>query len=278
MEDAHICEPDIGNGVSIFGVFDGHGGREVALYVKNHFVEILKKTPAFGCGKYGDALKETCIQIDEQLKTTEGRKELADISKKMHKFISFFAGPDGAEIAANMGCTACVALFNEAQIFVANVGDSRCVISKNGKAISMSVDHKTLLFSERDRIVKAGGFIEDGRVKGLINLTRSLGDLEFKSKKSLKFDQQMLICVPDIKIEPLTPDTEFVMVACDGIWECLKNADAASFIRERIIDPASGFPKKSKIGNAIGELFNSILSETADKEGMICAKLFNRMR
>ena len=138
----------------------------------------------------------------------------------------------------------------------------------------MSVDHKTVLFSERDRIIKAGGFIENERVKGIINLTRSLGDLEFKSKKGLLPEQQMIISLPDVKVEPLTPDIEFVMVACDGIWECLKSGDAATFIRGRIYDLTTGAPKKIKIGNAIGEMFDSILSTTTDKEGMFLEFIF----
>lgn len=42
MEDAHIAHIDIdGNGTSLFGVFDGHGGHEVAIFVKKHFREEL---------------------------------------------------------------------------------------------------------------------------------------------------------------------------------------------------------------------------------------------
>ena len=47
QEDAHIAELDIGNGVSIFGVFDGHGGPEVALFVQNNFIPVLKNCSAF---------------------------------------------------------------------------------------------------------------------------------------------------------------------------------------------------------------------------------------
>jgi len=44
MEDSHICETNIdGEDISIFGVFDGHGGKEVAKFVELHFVEEIKK-------------------------------------------------------------------------------------------------------------------------------------------------------------------------------------------------------------------------------------------
>lgn len=48
MEDSHIVATDIdGTGISIFGVFDGHGGKEVAKFVEIHFVEEIKKMPEF---------------------------------------------------------------------------------------------------------------------------------------------------------------------------------------------------------------------------------------
>lgn len=44
----------------------------------------------------------------------------------------------------------------------------------------MSVDHKPDLATEKARIEKAGGYVEENRVKGVLNLSRSMGDLEYK--------------------------------------------------------------------------------------------------
>jgi serine/threonine protein phosphatase PrpC len=82
MEDSHIAALDIEPDVSLFGVFDGHGGCEVALFVENHFVEELKKTEAYRKGDYKNALIETFLQMDRMLLTDAGKKELALISKK----------------------------------------------------------------------------------------------------------------------------------------------------------------------------------------------------
>jgi protein phosphatase 1G len=57
------------------------------------------------------------------------------------------------------------------------------VLSNEGKAIEMSIDHKPELPTEHARINKAGGFVEENRVKGVLNLSRSLGDLDFKRDK-----------------------------------------------------------------------------------------------
>jgi serine/threonine protein phosphatase PrpC len=86
----------------------------------------------------------------------------------------------------------------------------------------MSVDHKPELHEEKTRIEKAGGFVEDNRVKGILNLSRSIGDLEYKSDPSIPLKDQMITARPDIKKEKLFPgETPFLIIACDGIWDCL---------------------------------------------------------
>ena len=47
QEDAHIASLDLPGGCSIFGVFDGHGGKEVSLYMKDVFVNELVKLESF---------------------------------------------------------------------------------------------------------------------------------------------------------------------------------------------------------------------------------------
>lgn len=86
----------------------------------------------------------------------------------------------------------------------------------------MSVDHKPELPEEKARIEKAGGFVEDNRVKGILNLSRSLGDLEYKSDTSIALKDQMITAMPDIRKEKVTfGETQFLILACDGIWDCL---------------------------------------------------------
>ena len=76
------------------------------------------------------------------------------------------------------GCTACVVLMHGNQLLCGNVGDSRCVVSRQGKAVDMSVDHKPEDDIETTRIVKAGGRVtRDGRVNGGLNLSRALGKI-----------------------------------------------------------------------------------------------------
>jgi protein phosphatase 1G len=69
-----------------------------------------------------------------------------------------------------------VALLKGQELYVANAGDSRCIVCRKGQAIEMSLDHKPEDEAEMERIVKAGGKVTaDGRVNGGLNLSRALG-------------------------------------------------------------------------------------------------------
>jgi len=76
MEDSHIAELDLGNGVSYFGVFDGHGGAEVAIFVKKHLIEELVKLPSFKNKQYEKAMIEIFYKMDEMMLTPAGVKEV----------------------------------------------------------------------------------------------------------------------------------------------------------------------------------------------------------
>jgi serine/threonine protein phosphatase PrpC len=84
------------------------------------------------------------------------------------------------------GCTANVCLVTDTDIYVANAGDSRCIVVNKGKTENMSVDHKPDDEIELKRIKNAGGQVIDGRVNGNLNLSRALGDHEYKITKNIK--------------------------------------------------------------------------------------------
>lgn len=77
-------------------------------------------------------------------------------------------------------------LVTKGDIYCANAGDSRSVISKKGKAKDLSVDHKPDTPTEKRRIERANGFVEDSRVNGMLALSRSMGDFEYKNNPILK--------------------------------------------------------------------------------------------
>ncbi|KAH9608224.1 hypothetical protein KSS87_023857 [Heliosperma pusillum] len=143
-------------------------------------------------------------------------------------------GPHSDFSGPTSGCTACVSLMRGSQLLVANAGDSRCVISRKGQAYNLSRDHKPELEAERDRILKAGGFIHAGRVNGSLNLARAIGDMEFKQNKFLPVEKQIVTANPDINTIELCDDDEFLVLACDGIWDCMTSQQLVDFVHEQL--------------------------------------------
>ena len=76
MEDAHIAETELGDGNCLFGVFDGHGGPEVALFTRAHFTKNLINHPSYKKRDYQTALEQTFIKMDRLLMTEKGKQEL----------------------------------------------------------------------------------------------------------------------------------------------------------------------------------------------------------
>jgi len=154
------------------------------------------------------------------------------------------------------GTTSVVAFLQGRKLYVANAGDSRCVLSRNGKAIAMSRDHKPNDEDERKRIYDAGGMVANGRVCGNLNLSRALGDLEYKNPK-LQPDKQIISPFPEIFSIALTKDDEFIILACDGIWDVMSNQQAVDFVRERLEDPT----KRENLQLICEEMFDFCLAK-----------------
>mmetsp|Transcript_2099 Transcript_2099/g.2373 ORF Transcript_2099/g.2373 Transcript_2099/m.2373 type:complete len:152 (-) Transcript_2099:230-685(-) len=111
------------------------------------------------------------------------------------------------------GCTANVVFIKGEDIYCANAGDSRAVLAREGQAVNLSEDHKPENEIEKERIIKSGSEIQDGRVDGNLNLSRSLGDLKHKRKPGLTPEEQPITCVPDISLNKLKPGDDFIVMA-----------------------------------------------------------------
>lgn len=178
-------------------------GNEVAEWVRDHLIDMLKNLKSFQDGNYEQCLTDIYVEIDKTLQSDPtAKKQLQTYKKQQDSSALMFARQGGDDIAMGTGCTAVSAIITPEKIYVGNSGDSRAIVGvKEGgtiKAVAMSEDHKPENAGERARIEKAGGFVEENRVKGILNLSRSLGDLEYKQNPNLKPDDQMITCVPEI--------------------------------------------------------------------------------
>ncbi|CDO71449.1 hypothetical protein BN946_scf184909.g43 [Trametes cinnabarina] len=231
MEDAHTAvldldgEPTESN--TFFAVYDGHGGSAVAKYAGQHLHQRLVADEAYRQKDYPRALKNAFLGTDEDIRSN----------------------PDFARDGS--GCTAVAALVTkEGRIYVANAGDSRSVISIKGEAKQLSYDHKPQNETEKNRIVAAGGYIEYGRVNGMhpglspssicrslesltgnLALARALGDFDYKKNAALAPEAQIITSDPEVIEHDITEEDEFIIIACDGIWDCLTSQQAVNVVR-----------------------------------------------
>ena len=184
----------------------------------------------------GDTTDEDMDGDDEELEDEEisGEEEEEEDGETFDdEFMNNMeSGPGKAS-----GCTAVVALMQGRELFVANAGDSRCVVCRSGKVVEMSFDHKPEDDIEFERIRKAGGRVSlDGRVNGGLNLSRAIGDHGYKMNKELSAEEQMISAMPDLKRHTLEPEDEFMVLACDGIWNYMTNEEVVGFVKQRIDD------------------------------------------
>ncbi|XP_014281379.1 protein phosphatase ppm-1.G isoform X2 [Halyomorpha halys] len=163
------------------------------------------------------------------------------------------------------GCTAVVSLVTRDRIIVANAGDSRAVLSRKGEAVDLSVDHKPEDPIELKRITGAGGKVTaDGRVNGGLNLSRALGDHMYKKRSDLSAAEQMITALPDVKAMDLREgEDEFVVLACDGIWNSMSSQEVVDFVRPLIA-------KGETLSSICEKLFENCLAEDTLGDGTGC--------
>jgi len=259
MEDAHFAVPTLqGEGwleTAAFGVMDGHGGKEVALFCEQQLPgEIARGSSADPPG----ALVAAFERIDEVLLGEDGAANLAAVSGNG---VLAQLGLDTPTVSPDLvGCTCVVCLVRPDVIVVGNAGDSRAVLSRYGLAVPLSEDHKPNLPRETDRIHKAGGVvirqqvgtIVQFRVNGNLNLSRSIGDLQYKRNSDLMASEQMISATPDVQTFQRQEDDEFLIIACDGIWDVLGSQEAVDFVRERL-------PERLRAGLPLSGLMEEML-------------------
>lgn len=211
MEDAHIATEIIahdGTKAMLFGVFDGHGGKEVAAFTNEHFKNILIEQAEFKKGLYQKALENAFLKLDEKVGQTD--------------------------YAVDTGTTSCVVLITEKDIWCANAGDSRGVLNRGSKVVELSFDHKPDNEGELKRITAAGHTVEEQRVDGNLALSRAFGDFQYKDKKFIDVKLQAVTAFPDVLKVSRHPDDKFIILACDGIWDCLSNEECIAKLEGKI--------------------------------------------
>ncbi|XP_015431164.1 PREDICTED: probable protein phosphatase 2C T23F11.1 [Dufourea novaeangliae] len=218
MEDCHVhilSLPD-DPGTAFFAVYDGHGGAAIAQHAGKHLHEFITKRSAYKAGNIIEAIKHGFLELDEAMQN--------DIVLRDEQ----------------AGTTVIALLIKDNILYSANAGDSRAVASIEGYAIPLSRDHKPTLEDERERIEAAGGWVAFNRVNGQLALSRALGDFMFKRNERKSPQEQIVTAFPEISQFQITEDWEFIVLACDGIWDVMTSKEVVNFVRTRLIQPKHG--------------------------------------
>ncbi len=200
---AHFIKDKLNNdpNCGLFAVFDGHGGRQVSDHCAERIGDEMRKEIAKTPGDLSGAIEAVFLRINDELRLID---------------------------ADNTGSTGCVAIVRQEMgqkvLYVANVGDTRAVMSKNGIAERMSYDHKATDQGEYERIKASKGLILDGRVGGTLAITRAFGDHSLKPAG--------VIANPYIKKHILKITDKFLILASDGVWDGLEDQEAVNYCKE----------------------------------------------
>ena len=205
MEDVSVIVPSCPSEEGIlYALFDGHGGREAAEFASEHLPE----------------------QIANRYKNT---KDLTSSIQESFKYLQLDMKP----WCVYVGCTACLVMIEGRKLTLANIGDTRAVLCRDGKAVQISVDHKPDLPEEEAYITSKGSFVREGRIGGQLAVSRAFGD---------GFLNDAVNSQPYINQIDLQDTDDFLIIACDGVWDVISNQDACDLIKSEI-DPLSAATK-----------------------------------
>ncbi|XP_076894732.1 putative protein phosphatase 2C 42 [Bidens hawaiensis] len=247
------------------GVYDGHGGPDVARYVCDH---LFRHFQAYTTENHGIVTPETIKRAF--LETENGFTTL--VSKMWNARPSI----------ATVGSCCLVGVVYHHTLFVANLGDSRVVLgrkvgSSGGiSAIQLSKEHNANLDNIRRElrdlhphdpqivVMRHGVW----RVKGIIQVSKSIGDAYMKHARynkepiaaKFRLPEPMVMPIlsasPSIISHPIQAGDSFLIFASDGLWEHLSNEEAVDIVHS---SPRAGIAKR---------LVKAALHEAAKKREM----------
>lgn len=230
MEDAHFHyvslpaneqagTPAFDN-ISYFSVFDGHAGTatsEFAAEQSLNYLQRLDDYKALATAEDPAQVLKTCLEkllpkLDEVIMT------------------------DPEHVAArSSGSTAISVMITPQSIIFSNCGDSRALLVRNNAVQFYTKDHKPVDPEEERRVINAGGCVRMRRVNGDLAVSRALGDFSFKKNDRLPPAEQMVSSAPDVTVvQRDDKGDQFVLLACDGVWDVMSNDEVCEFVLGKI--------------------------------------------
>lgn len=220
MEDAHVIELDLvppqpldmltsKHNTGYFAVYDGHGGKAAVDLIAQNLHRNLQTE--LNTALPEAALRQAFLRTDAEMK---GKPAYAECGSTVVCALILPSSIQGSTSGRTL--------------IAANAGDARAVLAQVGadgalEAVRLTRDHKPDLYEESVRVAKAGGWIIRGRLDGSLAVSRALGDFNYK-ERGLTADPDVLSCELDER-------HLFLILACDGLWDVVKDEEAVSVVR-----------------------------------------------
>ena len=220
MEDYHCIKQNLlkqnTNIYSYFGIFDGHSGNEVALFLSKNLHKIISSQ---------------LININLNINNKNNSNLNNDIEYINNRIIELIKNSfkiadekiiNNLSYNKDVGSTGTIILLykikNNENVFsryivCANIGDSKGYILTKNNFIQITKEHKCNDLNEVERIKKNGGIVFNKRVFGTLMLTRSFGDKEMK--------KYGVISIPDCFSHKIKDEDLYIVIASDGIWDAV---------------------------------------------------------
>ncbi|KAI0821627.1 protein serine/threonine phosphatase 2C [Trametes gibbosa] len=253
MEDTHsIVVPFAGiHGQGLFGVFDGHGGKDAAIWCNKNYTQcLLDVLQRSNSGSVTEAITQSFRDVDRSIRDMWANSD-GEFRSGCTAVVAFlrleddtgqqsFIPPDHKPLTVEVPGTKRISSANNHYylrsdsalrppsevrrvLYCANVGDARAVLGRGGKGIRLTYDHTASDKREAKRIEKAGGHIIDGRVDGVLIPTRALGDPQMNC---------YVTSIPHTATIELDEKDDVLIIACDGLWDVIEDQDAVDLIRD----------------------------------------------
>ncbi|KAG8098856.1 hypothetical protein GUJ93_ZPchr0013g37401 [Zizania palustris] len=227
--------PPIG---TYLGVFDGHAGPDAARFACDHLFPNLREAASGPQGVTANTIREAFLATEEGF--------LALVSRMWE------TQPD----IATAGTCCLVGVVHQSTLFVASLGDSRAVLGKKvGRTGQIAAQQLSSEHNANEEFVRQELMAQHPddpqivalkhgvwRVKGIIQVSRSLGDAYLKHTRynteqikpkfrlSESFSKPILSADPSIISHCLQPSDCFIIFASDGLWEHLSNQQAVEIV------------------------------------------------
>jgi len=198
---------------AFFAIFDGHAGGSASKFAAKHLADTIAHQPNIDSNPK-KALIEASLKVD-----TEFLSKVEQILEEKEELVK-------------AGTTVVSVLIQGKMFYCSNLGDSGAIMSRNGRAVNLSVEHRPTQKKERKRILDAGTSIHRNRLGGTLAVPRGIGDAEFKDVEN--HCAAASTAEPSIKEFTLDDKVEFLVLACDGLWDVCEHQEVVDFVHSRI--------------------------------------------